>query len=98
MGDGTERGKCPSFYSNYRCLSTGACNVCGLIDGNAEGCEILSSTPVCDADKDTANTQDSAIGKVAQCVACTNGTLLKLILQGLIHIISAPIIFTQYIP
>ena len=77
MGDGTEIGKCPSFYSNYRCLSTGACNVCGLINGTAEGCEILSLTPVCDADKDTDNTQDSATGKVAQCVACTNGRLLN---------------------
>ena len=71
MGDGSEIGKCPSSYSNYRCLSTGACNVCGLISGNAEGCDITSTNPVCDADNSLSGTQDSATGKVAQCVACT---------------------------
>ena len=70
-GDGTERGKCPSHYSTYRCLSTGACNVCGLIAGKAEGCDITSTNPVCDADASTSGTQDTATGKVAQCVGCT---------------------------
>ena len=70
-GDGTTIGKCPSHYSTYKCLSTGACNVCGLINGNAEGCDITSTTPVCDADDSTNGVQDSATGKVAQCTACT---------------------------
>ena len=69
-GDGTELGKCPSSNSNYRCLSTGACNVCGLISGFAEGCDTFSTTPVCDADSTTSGIQDSATEKVAVCVAC----------------------------
>ena len=69
-GDGTELGKCPSSNSNYRCLSTGACNVCGLISGTAEGCELLSSTPVCDADSTTSGIQDTASNKVAVGVGC----------------------------
>ena len=36
----------------------------------AEGCDILSSTPVCDADSETTAIEDSAVGKVAQCVGC----------------------------
>ena len=69
-GDGTEIGKCPSAYSTYKCLSTGACNVCGLIAGYAEGCDIFSTSPVCDADSSTTGIQDSATGTVAQCVSC----------------------------
>ena len=69
-GDGTEIGKCPSGHSSYKCLSTGGCNVCGLISGVAEGCDITSTSPVCDADSSTTGIQDSASGKVAQCVAC----------------------------
>ena len=77
-GDGTTIGKCPSGHSSYKCLSNGACNVCGLISGNAEGCDITSTTPVCDADSTTSGIQDSASGKVAQCVACKkNGKLVK---------------------
>ena len=63
-------GNCPSSYSTYKCLSTGACNVCGLINGYAEGCDIQSSTPVCDADSTTPGTQYSATGTLAQCVGC----------------------------
>ena len=70
-GDGTEIGKCPNSTTNYKCLSTGACNVCGLISGYAEGCGIFSTTPVCDADSTTSGTQDSATNKVAECVPCT---------------------------
>ena len=70
-GDGTDIGKCPGSFSTYKCLSTGRCNVCELISGKAEGCDITSTIPVCDADKDSLHTQDSATGKVAQCVACT---------------------------
>ena len=78
VGDGTTLGKCPTSHSNYRCLSSGACNVCGLINGNVEGCDIASATPVCDADSTTSGIQDSASGKVAQCVACKkNGELPK---------------------
>ena len=71
MGDGSEIGKCPSSYSTFKCLSTGACNVCGLISGYAEGCDITSTNPVCDADSATSVTEDSAVGKVAHCVKCT---------------------------
>ena len=59
-GDGSEIGRCPSSFTNYRCLSTGSCNVCGLISGYAEGCDITSITPVCDADSTTLVTEDSA--------------------------------------
>ena len=73
-GDGFSSGKCPQ----YNCLSNGYCNVCGLISGYAEGCDITSTTPVCDADKDISGTQDSATGKVSKCVACTmSGKLTK---------------------
>ena len=44
--------------------------MCGLVSGFAEGCDILSSSPVCDADSSTTDIEDSAEGKVAQCVAC----------------------------
>ena len=44
--------------------------MCGLINNLAEGCDILSSTPVCDADSNTSDIEDSAVGKVAQCVGC----------------------------
>ena len=69
-GDGTTIGKCPPSYSSYRCLSTGACNVCGNIANKAEGCDITSTTPVCDADASTSGIDDSASGKVGKCVAC----------------------------
>ena len=81
-GDGTELGKCPSSNSNYKCLSTGACNVCGLISNVAEGCDVLSTTPVCDADSTTSGIQDSATNKVAACVACKkSGKLPKILYQ-----------------
>ena len=70
-GDGKTIGLCPSFYTNYRCVSTGHCNVCRLINGVAEGCEIRSTTPVCDMDESTSGIQDTASRKVAKCVACT---------------------------
>ena len=55
---------------NYNCLSNGYCNVCGLVSGFAEGCDILSSSPVCDADSSTTDIEDTAESKVAHCVAC----------------------------
>ena len=69
-GDGTTIGKCPGSYTDYRCLSTGYCNVCGFINGVHEGCDVESLTPVCDADTETDGIQDSAEGKVAQCTSC----------------------------
>ena len=76
-GEGTELGKCPSSNSNYKCLSTGACNVCGLVSGVAEGCDAFSTTPVCDADSTTSGVQDSASNKEAVCAACKkSGNLL----------------------
>ena len=69
-GDGTDIGKCPSSYSNYKCLSTGMCNVCGLIAELAEGCDISSTTPVCDADSSSSIIEDSATEKISKCVAC----------------------------
>ena len=61
---------CSLSSYNYKCLSTGYCNVCGNIDNVAEGCDILSSNPVCDADSSTTYIEDSAEATVAQCVAC----------------------------
>ena len=69
-GDGTSKGICPTTDANYRCLSTGVCNICGLISGVAEGCSVFSTAPVCDADSTTSGIQDSATNKVAACVAC----------------------------
>ena len=69
-GDGTTIGKCPSQYSTYRCLSTGECNECGLISGFAEGCDILSSIPVCDTSYTTFSVADSKFVTVSKCVAC----------------------------
>ena len=85
-GDGTNIGICPSHYSNYRCLSTGSCNVCGFISGVHQGCDALSTEPICDADSTTSGIQDSAVEKVAQCVGCKkSGKYTKLIiLYGII--------------
>ena len=82
-GDGTELGKCPSSNSNYRCLSTGACNVCGLISGIAEGCDTFSTTPVCDADSTASGIQDSATEKVAVCVACKKSGNISFIAKSM---------------
>ena len=70
-GDGTGLGKCPTSNSNYKCLSTGECNVCKLISGTNEGCDDSSTTPVCDHDSTLSGIQTSATSKVAQCVGCT---------------------------
>ena len=51
-------------------MSTGACNVCALVSGYAEGCDIASTTPVCDADALTIGIQDSATDKQAICEPC----------------------------
>ena len=71
QGDGTTIGKCPSSHSSYRCLSSGACNVCGLISGTHEGCVSTSTTPVCDADSTTSIIDDTAVEKEAVCKGCT---------------------------
>ena len=69
-GDGTTIGICPTIQNNYRCLSSGACNVCGIISGTHEGCDVTSITPVCDTDSGTDGIQDIAGDKMAQCTAC----------------------------
>ena len=69
-GNGESKGMCSTSSYNYKCLSTGYCNVCGNINNVAEGCDILSSNPVCDADSSTTYIEDSAEATVAQCVAC----------------------------
>ena len=69
-GNGESKGMCSTSSYNYKCLSTGYCNVCGNINNVAEGCDILSSTPVCDADSSTTYIEDSTEATVAQCVAC----------------------------
>ena len=71
QGDGTTIGKCPSSHCSYRCLSSGSCNVCGLISGTHEGCDSTSTTPICDADSTTSIIDDTAVGKVAVCKGCT---------------------------
>ena len=54
----------------------------------AEGCDILSSSPVCDADSSTAGIQDSAENKVAQCVACKkDGKYIRTLVEYKIQII-----------
>ena len=42
-GDGSTVGKCTN---NLKCLSSGECRVCKVINGNHEGCS--GSTPYCD--------------------------------------------------
>ena len=70
-GDGSDIGNCPTHYPNYKCLSSGACNICGNINsGTAEGCDIDSDKPVCDADSGSTEIEDSATDKEAKCVAC----------------------------
>ena len=70
-GDGSHIGNCPASFSGYKCLSSGACNVCGNINsGTAEGCDIDSDKPVCDADKATTMIEDTVTDKEAKCVAC----------------------------
>ena len=63
-------GKCPTTPSGLKCLSTGECNVCKLINGNYEGCDVTSSTPVCDADASTSAIDDSAVNTLSVCVGC----------------------------
>ena len=40
---------------NRRCLSTGECRICKFVEATAlyEGCDITSTTPICDADETT---------------------------------------------
>ena len=68
QGDGTSVGKCPN---SLKCLSTGACNVCGLISGTHEGCVSTSTTPICDADSATTTIEDTAVAKEGICKGCT---------------------------
>ena len=53
----------------------------------AEGCDILSSSPVCDADSSTAGIQDSAENMVAQCVGCKkDGKYIRTLVEYKIQI------------
>ena len=75
-GDGTTIGNCPEGYGDIKCLATGECKVCGLICDIqgvclAEGCDIDSINPVCDADSTTFIIEDSATEKFSQCAKCT---------------------------
>ena len=76
IGDGLTFGKCWDDDANGRqdrkCLSTGECNVCKIINDAHEGCDIYSTEPVCDADSTTVEIEDSAVAKLAKCVACKN--------------------------
>ena len=67
-------GFCPSSPANLRCLSSGECRVCKLIDNTYEGCLLTTTTPVCDSDKDTVGIQSDFLTSppttTAQCVAC----------------------------
>ena len=76
IGDGLSFGKCWDDDANgiqdRKCLSTGECNVCKIISDAHEGCDIYSTEPVCDADSTTVEIEDSAVAKLAKCVACKN--------------------------
>ena len=72
-GDGSDIGNCPSHHASYRCLSTGSCNVCGLISGKAEGCNVFSTDSVCDADSTTSGYQSTYLEtKEGVCTQCKN--------------------------
>ena len=85
--------------SERKCLSTGECNGCKIINSYHEGCDIHSNTPVCDADSTTVTVEDSAVAKLARCVGCKKiGNLLSVLnfiangsifmaLSSLLHII-----------
>ena len=76
IGDGLSFGKCWDDDANgiqdRKCLSTGECNACKIISNAHEGCDIYSTEPVCDADSTTVEIEDSAVAKLAKCVACKN--------------------------
>ena len=73
QGDGSDIGNCPSHHTSYRCLSTGSCNVCGLISGKAEGCNVFSTASVCDADSTTSGYQSTYLdSKEGVCTQCKN--------------------------
>ena len=53
-------------------MSSEECRVCKLIGNNYEGCDVTTTTPVCDGDKDdtTAVTKTYESDKTAKCVGC----------------------------
>ena len=72
-GDGSDIGNCPSHHASYKCLSTGSCNVCGLINNKAEGCNVFSTDSVCDADSTAPGYQPTYLEtKEGQCTQCKN--------------------------
>ena len=48
---------------------------CGLVLGIAQGCDISSTTPVCDADTATTGVQNTGVGTASECVGCTIGRI-----------------------
>ena len=85
-GDGSDIGNCPAIHNSYKCLSNGACNVCGLLSNKAEGCNIFSTSPVCDADSSANGIQaDYDTSKVANCVACTKSGTTMLSIVIILH-------------
>ena len=64
-------GDCPDFL---QCHSDGYCNDCRIIHINSQithsGCNITTSTPVCDTDSESPGVQDSSIEKRAICTSC----------------------------
>ena len=60
-------GDCPN---GLQCHSDGYCNGCRIILSTHSGCNITTSTPVCDTDSESPGVQDSPIEKRAICTSC----------------------------
>ena len=60
-------GDCPN---SLQCHSDGSCNECRIIASTHSGCNITTSTPVCDTDSESPGVQDSSIEKRAICTSC----------------------------
>ena len=59
-----------------------------MIGNNYEGCDVTTTTPVCDGDKDdaTAVTKTYASDKTAQCVGCKKSSTYLSVKNNYIHI------------
>ena len=60
-------GDCPNYL---QCHSDGYCNECRIISSTQSGCNITTSTPVCDTDSELPGVQDSPVEKRAICTSC----------------------------
>ena len=77
-GDGSTEadGMYQKEDSTRKCLSSGECRPCKYITDEYEGCDITSTTPICDANTAVANIQfDTSSDYVSTslipvCVAC----------------------------